>query len=107
MSKLIYSFQFVTRRNYHLINSKEDELLVRSVFLEVSKNRDFLMREFEGEKDLVTITIETTDESLSPAQISHYLESSTSSFIRNLTSLKACKMPSLWQRENRITTNSS
>ena len=106
MGNLIYTFQFVTRRNYNLIKTAEDEVFVKNVFIDVLIKHNFKLLEFVGHRDTVTLSIETSDTSLSPAQISHYLRTKSSTSLRNVDTFMDVKIPSLWKRENTITTGS-
>lgn len=105
MVSLTYSFIFLTRRNYCLIDDTEKEQVVRKVFIESTEKHNLKLVKFKGEGNYVVLSVETSNPDISPAQISHHLRTSTSTIIRNSTLLEVSKLPSLWIRENWIGTN--
>lgn len=102
---LTYSFIFLTRRSFCLIDDSEKEQVIRSVFFEASGKHNLKLVKFKGEGNYVVFSIETSNPDISPTQISHYLRTSTSTLIRNSILLEASKLPSLWIRDNWIGTN--
>lgn len=102
MVKLSYSFIFITRRNFPLINTDSKEEIIRKIFLDVAESHNLKLVAFRGLTNHVGLTVETSEPGLNPLQISHYLRCGTSKRIRDDINLEASHLPSLWIRENWI-----